>query len=77
MKKWLALLAIMLLATYIYVFRDDDIKARRFCAYGQAYIEFQQGPRVWGTTFLDEHGHPLKCEEDDARLQTSSSKEII
>ena len=55
---------------------NDDIHTRRFCAYGQVYVEFQQGNKIWGTTFLDERGKPVGCTENDAQ-PTVSNKEII
>ena len=56
---------------------NDDIHTRRFCAYGQVYVEFQQGSKIWGTTFLDDRGRPVGCTEDDVKEQTSSHKEVI
>jgi hypothetical protein len=55
---------------------NDDIHTRRFCAYGQVYVEFQQGSKIWGTTFLDERGKPVSCTDDDVQ-HTVSNKEII
>jgi len=55
---------------------DDDIHTHRFCAYGQVYVEFQHGSSRWGTTFLDEYGHPISCNEDDVKTQTAH-KEVI
>jgi hypothetical protein len=55
---------------------NDDIHARRFCAYGQVYVEFQQGSKIWGTTFLDERGRTVSCTDDDVQ-HTVSNKEII
>lgn len=55
---------------------NDDIHTRRFCAYGQVYVEFQQGDKVWGTTFLDDRGRTVGCAENDAR-QTITNKEVI
>jgi drug/metabolite transporter superfamily protein YnfA len=55
---------------------NDNIHTRRFCAYGQVYVEFQQGSKIWGTTFLDERGKPVSCTDDDVQ-HTISNKEII
>jgi hypothetical protein len=54
----------------------DNTYTRRFCAYGQAYVEFQQGNKIWGTTFLDERGKPVSCTDSDVQ-HTVSNKEII
>ena len=54
----------------------DDIHTRRFCAYGSVYVEFQQGNKIWGTTFLDERGNPVSCTDDDVQ-HIVSNKEII
>ena len=54
----------------------DDIHTRRFCAYGQAYVEFQQGTKIWGTTFLDERGRPVGCTDNEVQ-HIVSNKEII
>ena len=56
---------------------SDDVHTRRFCAYGQVYVEFQQGNKIWGTTFLDDRGRPVGCTDDDNKEQTSLHKEII
>jgi len=56
---------------------DDNIHTRRFCAYGEAYVEFEHGSKVWGTTFLDDRGKPVKCDENDVQEQTSLHKEVI
>ena len=55
---------------------NDDIHARRFCAYGQVYVEFQQGDKVWGTTFLDDRGRTVGCTENDVN-QTVTNREVI
>jgi drug/metabolite transporter superfamily protein YnfA len=54
----------------------DNTYTRRFCAYGSVYVEFQQGNKIWGTTFLDEHGKPVGCTDSDVQ-HTISNKEII
>ena len=55
---------------------NGDVHARRFCAYGHVYVEFEQGNKIWGTTFLDEDGKPISCTEDDLQ-HTVSNKETI
>jgi len=46
-------------------YEDDSISTQRFCAYGEVYVEFEHNGHVWGTTFLDEHGHPVSCSDDN------------
>jgi hypothetical protein len=55
---------------------SDNVHTRRFCAYGELFIEFQQGTTVWGTTFLDERGRPVSCLENDSH-QPMIGKEVI
>ena len=55
---------------------NGDVNTRRFCAYGQIYVEFEQGSKIWGTTFLDERGKPVSCTDDDVQ-HTVSNKGII
>jgi hypothetical protein len=40
-------------------------------------VEFQQGSKIWGTTFLNEDGKPVKCTEDDVQEHTSLQKDSI
>jgi len=44
---------------------SDDVHAKRFCAYGQVYVEFKSGNKIWGTTFLNEKGKPVMCDEEN------------
>ena len=58
---------------------SDSTSARRFCAYGQVYVEFEHHRKSWGTTFLDERGRPVKCDgEDDSDInQIKSDRESV
>jgi len=47
------------------VVQNGNVNTRRFCAYGEVYVEFEQGSKIWGTTFLDEYGKPVGCTGDD------------
>jgi len=72
-----AVFAVLILFPFQFLFRDsDDIHAQRFCAYGEVYVEFEHGGKIWGTTFLDNHGKPVSCNDDDVQ-HTASNKEII
>ena len=55
----------------------DNTYTRRFCAYGQVYVEFQQGDKVWGTTFLDDRGRTVGCTEKNDVRQTIPNREVI
>jgi hypothetical protein len=55
---------------------EEDIHTRRFCAYGQVFVEFEHTGKTWGTTFLDERGKPVSCTDDDVQ-HTVSNKEVI
>ena len=75
-------LAALVVAFVLWPFQDtftlgDDTHTRRFCAYGQVYVEFQQGNKIWGTTFLDDHGRPVSCTDDDVIEKTTKLKETI
>ena len=48
-----------------------NIHAERFCAYGQVYVEFTKGSRVWGTTFLDEFGKTVTCNRNNENIVAS------
>jgi len=75
---WFILAALVVLV--LWPIRDisisNDIHARRFCAYGALYVEFQQGNTIWGTTFLDDNGRPVRCTDNDIH-QPMIGKEVI
>jgi hypothetical protein len=60
-------LVILILSALIYFWPEgsSEIHTRRFCAYGELYVEFEHDNKVWGTTFLDSHGHPVPCSENE------------
>jgi hypothetical protein len=73
--------ATLVLVFVLWPFQDtyilnSDVHARRFCAYGQVYVEFEQGSRIWGTTFLDDNGKPVGCSDDNMQ-HTVTNKELI
>ena len=80
--KQVSLFVVALLVVYVLLpFQDtftlnEDIHTRRFCAYGQVYVEFEQGNKIWGTTYLDEQGKTVRCADDDVQ-HTVSNKETI
>lgn len=55
----------------------DDIHARRFCAYGSVYVEFERNGNTWGTTFLGRDGKPVLCNDDDALPEPTTNKVTI
>jgi hypothetical protein len=59
-------LAILILSAVVYFWPEGSsgIHTRRFCAYGELYVEFEHDNKVWGTTFLDSHGQPIPCNEN-------------
>jgi len=66
LKKIIIISLISLLILFLYFeWQDDSISTQRFCAYGQVYVEFSHLGRTWGTTFLDENGHPISCTDDN------------
>lgn len=77
-----ALSIIALLALAFYHRNDDeDIHTRRFCAYGQVYVEFEHDNKIWGTTYLGVGGKPVACNNDEVIPESISTtpthKEII
>jgi len=79
-RKIFWFLAAILVVVVVWPIQDsfnDDIRAHRFCAYGQVYAEFEHNGKTWGTTFLDDNGKPVRCSEDDTKEQTSLHKETI
>ena len=60
-------LVILILAAIVYLWPEEllGIHTRRFCAYGKIYVEFEHDSKIWGTTFLDNHGQPISCNEND------------
>jgi len=78
-KKIVSLLCLLIIVSTICILYEtsDDIVTHRFCAYGNVYVEFQQGSKIWGTTFLNEDGKPVKCTEDDVQEHTSLQKDSI
>jgi hypothetical protein len=60
---------ILILTALVYFWPDGSsssgIHTRRFCAYGELYVEFERDGKVWGTTFLDSRGQPITCNEND------------
>jgi len=81
-KTILLFLAVIVLAVVLWPFQDifetsRDVRASRFCAYGHVYVEFQQGNKIWGTTFLNKHGKPVSCDEPDSSERSVLQKEII
>ena len=61
-------LIILILTAVVYFWPDGSssgIHTRRFCAYGEIYVEFERDSKIWGTTFLDSHGQPIPCNEVD------------
>ena len=77
-----ALSIIVLLGIAIYHRSDDeDIHTRRFCAYGQVYVEFEHDNKIWGTTYLGVSGKPITCNINEALPDSVSAtpthKEVI
>lgn len=43
---------------------DTYTSTQVFCAYGQVFVEFNEGDHKWGTLWLDRNGRPIPCKED-------------
>jgi len=56
---------------------EEDIHTRRFCAYGQVFVEFEHAGKTWGTTFLGVGGKPVACDDNDTISTPASTREII
>lgn len=44
--------------------RHSETSTLLFCAYGQVFVEFNEDNHKWGTLWLDRHGRPIPCKED-------------
>jgi hypothetical protein len=49
---------------------------RLFCAYGRVFIEFEEKYNTWGTTWLDNRGKPVPCDEDGPLTDISTANII-
>jgi len=81
-RKVFWFLATLVVVFVLWPFQDTfnvsgDVHTRRFCAYGQVYVEFEQGSKIWGTTFLDDHGRPVSCTDDTVEEEHTVHKETI
>jgi len=65
MRKLALIILILSAVVYFWPEESSSIHTRRFCAYGEIYVEFEHNNKVWGTTFLDSHGQPIPCNETD------------
>jgi uncharacterized protein YuzE len=79
LKKITTVTLSSLLIFFMWVlFQDDRTSTRQFCAYGEIYVEFEHNGKIWGTTFLNEDGKPIICNEDTIEKRTSvNKKEVI
>ena len=80
LRKSASITVIGLLFFFLWIiWEDDSISTQRFCAYGQVYVEFNHLGKTWGTTFLDEHGRPVSCIDDNTVEKHTSinAKETI
>ena len=77
--KWalVSLLVILLWPPRGLISTDENIHTRRFCAYGQVYVEFEHAGKTWGTTFLGVSGNPVTCDENDTVSTPASTSERI
>ena len=63
LKIFVATLSIVCAIILFGVITDSDSEptSRVFCAYGQMFIEFEEGRHQWGTLLLDPDGRPIAC----------------
>ena len=73
----LSTLVILLWPPHDMISTDENIHTRRFCAYGQVYVEFEHAGKTWGTTFLGVSGKPVTCDENDTVSTPASTSERI
>jgi len=78
-QKMLALLVVCVIAMLVWPIGDilstnDDVHTRRFCAYGQVYVEFEHNGNVWGTTFLSKDGRLVPCDDDDTLPEPTNNR---
>lgn len=70
-KFWI--FVVLFVGLFYWLASDNDIHTRKFCAYGQEFVEFEHDGKVWGTTFLDRSGKPVGCEEEDIKTEPVNS----
>ena len=65
MRKLALVILVVSALIYFWPVGSSGIHTRRFCAYGELYVEFEHDNKVWGTTFLDSHGRPVSCDDNN------------
>jgi len=65
MRKLALVILVVSALIYFWPVGSSGIHTRRFCAYGELYVEFEHNNKVWGTTFLDSHGRPVSCDNSN------------
>jgi hypothetical protein len=74
LQKVLIFISVIVLILLLWPDQDlDEIRTHRFCAYGHVFVEFEHNGKVWGTTFLNQSGKPVNCDEDDFKSESVSS----
>jgi hypothetical protein len=68
---YLFIVTIILLTFPTSRIETEDVHTRQFCAYGRLFVEFEKDNKIWGTTYLDQQGHPVPCSEDGRNLTMS------
>jgi hypothetical protein len=63
-QRLIVLTFCVLTIVYLWPIDTPGIRAKRFCAYSELYVEFEYQGKIWGTTFLDESGRPVPCNEN-------------
>ena len=59
----------MLLSISVVKSYETYTSTQIFCAYGQIFVEFNDGDHRWGTLWLDRNGKPVPCKEDEPSVE--------
>jgi hypothetical protein len=65
-KKIACFIGAVALVLLLWPIQDiENINTRRFCAYGNVYVEFERNGNVWGTIYIGPNGKPVTCGESE------------
>ena len=62
-------IAVILLSLSSVKNKETFTSTQIFCAYGQIFVEFNEGDHKWGTLWLDRQGKPVPCRENDPNVE--------
>ncbi len=70
-------IVLLLGSFYILAGKKVEAESKLFCAYGRVFVEFHEGPAVWGTIMLDDSGMPLLCPKEVIERNEPHTKGLV